>query len=757
MSSVKKTFYVMPLSKSGSPIQNKVEYPDRESTKIVREGESATFYVQKKGDQISYFVKFHMNSLGVYYTFEVYLDGQHLLITEIISNKLKLIIQACDESGTVYGNQKITIANDVVQLTNENGFIIDFGSENISIVEDDYHIKYIYSGTTKIARCLNDYAFAIPIENFVAEFYTASFWKKSINQFRVVSTNILQKLELNISDTSYYDQITSTKKNIFYLEQTLYPSKVGIISYDRDLRKLYFYDITSSGLTLIRTIDVSTFQSPRDTRIRFHENLSGFCANTNSIVFDTEIDNWRGYSDVDGKFIVRLPLLDINGPNNVEDNLTGDFGSIKTIMSDFGSMWFVQKIWGHSDQDMFHRRLHLQGVLADITESYYNGRYVPSDCDQWSVFSKVVGTSGRFVFVSAYVSYDDDDYAEFCGYRKSMFRVYESDDFYGSRLLRSEERSVDYGFLFSVGQEIDGVVTYSLWSEAYHYLLSIRRCIVHNGKIYCFIHTSSGPLCDRNMIRVYDFTTYEILTEKILTEDGIYLGYQFIEYISWNDQMIFAISLIPWSRGNLLYLFLDADTLEDVVFPSIPHEFFNLSIFNYTDLNTKFVTDINQARSEATPIVRPFPYHSSYSQPISFLGFSPKLSVFAHAHLYNWCVPNKKMAHIKENTSLNQFQYNILYYQDVLAIFDCLDTDDDEIDRAINLWKESPGHWSALMEYENLSIGWSVATFPSSVTELQIGPGLYINGSYTTNWTTYTIPEESIGKLRIMCAVLAAG
>jgi hypothetical protein len=755
------TIQAMPVNFEGKPIINKVEYPNRLGKLVFsKQNQSGTIYIQRNdGKFLSHKIGFRMKKPDwVFYYFEVYLDDVHLSIDDIIDEKLKLIFQQCDQEGVLVGDG-FCIANDVVQGGNTKGFIFDLGDESLIIKEDENHHRKIVLSDKGTLFLLNDYSFILKIPApTVGDHYKGVCWKKSINQFRVTSSIVLTKISRDMSSFAgeMIYGLSNEEKNIFKLKRTIWKTRLGFVEiYEPGILDFYelFADKPPSKLKTTNFEGIFDPNNPSHHPFDPFKNIGMFCLNTNSFPCSVRMKNWRGYGDVNGLFPVRFPLLDINLPNRIENDLIGTFGT-EARFSEFGMMGYNTTLWANSDDDFFFKYLHSQGSFTDITESTYSGSsYYPSDYNQWTTLCIVLGFSGAYVFLQGYVSYDSSYWTEFFGYYHSTFRMYRLDDIGASGFWREPERSIDHGYFYDIGKEID---SYTEWSGIPGQLQQNHDELWYGPDSVCFVHNGKIVLFRSHDIRIYDFSK-SVLLKEIPYDVPEETSPGFVEYVEWNNRMIFVVYFDSWTV-NPFVSFFDADTLDPINDPpqGINDGFSPFGIFNFVEFETKLVRDLNYYRSIQPPIYRSFPSHDPYYQPISFLGFSIKLCAFAKTHI-EWCIANNKMAHIDKNDTLNHYSWNLLKFQDVLAIFDVQETDDDEVEQALNLWKTSPDHWASLMNYDNLSVGWYIGTFPKSTTEIQIGPGLHLGGtSYTTDWTKYVLPEGSIGKLRIICVVLAA-
>ena len=200
-----------------------------------------------------------------------------------------------------------------------------------------------------------------------------------------------------------------------------------------------------------------------------------------------------------------------------------------------------------------------------------------------------------------------------------------------------------------------------------------------------------------------------------------------------------------------LMVFYDIDTLDVVETFDIPDAFVPPMLLpgGAEERQSSLVVNVPILPKAVLRILAYRYVTNSNIDEMRIINYSSVASKAAQEHA-NWCVENGRCSHDGLNgewSHLRLYKYGILNTSENLVIV----YTGAPVEEAIAAWKSSPGHDANLLYPTDEGVGWGMATYPVSCTEIIAGAGTYIpsTGGYTTGDTVFLVPEEYRGRMKI--------
>jgi uncharacterized protein YkwD len=126
----------------------------------------------------------------------------------------------------------------------------------------------------------------------------------------------------------------------------------------------------------------------------------------------------------------------------------------------------------------------------------------------------------------------------------------------------------------------------------------------------------------------------------------------------------------------------------------------------------------------------------------------------------DYLIANSRLEHLDANGdafAVRAQDAGLFKAGEIMAAVYTLGSYNLDVDQAYVSWKQSPHHYSEIINTIYNCIGWADGFYPETVTSIITGAGQYIpeTGTYTTEETSVDIPEEMLGKLRLFVVVFS--
>ncbi len=508
------------------------------------------------------------------------------------------------------------------------------------------------------------------------------------------------------------------------------------------VRKLHFY--TESGKEA-KTVDLNAVLGdiPHDNLYHLGMAVIGGGANQNAIVIHPYIQYWRGYTDFAGNYPVMVPI-DVFDVETVRKDLVGMFitgdAPRDCHLSPGGTLMNETLVYtGSSHWDMAIGYLLGQNVSGFVTQSVDG---YPSDWKNCFVTSNCPCVCGEYL----YLTYSYQGYAELYPSISGLFRVHR-DNVYGLMRLWYADKTLP-----SLYSKMEFVYNYGAETGVPYKLLPFGGYLwwffdgEWRGASYALKFDLSGVLVGRQTVHAWYF-------------------FQSITIVTLKGESLFAIQMnddggdfgsVPYSPMYLMRPGTTQDAFEIV--EAYAQDGRSMVCVNKPKTN-HMLKRINSLRVSLPAEARDMIYHAPYSQPYGAVGFNQELSDIAKDHL-TWCASNCRLSHEDANGNTVVFRtapHGYWVAGEVLAYVQAQTDSSAEVDAVVDGWISSPNHYLVLTQFEHIQMGYSVVTLPATCTTLTLGPGMYVNGTYTTTDTTITIPADQRGKIRLYAAIFSGG
>lgn len=262
--------------------------------------------------------------------------------------------------------------------------------------------------------------------------------------------------------------------------------------------------------------------------------------------------------------------------------------------------------------------------------------------------------------------------------------------------------------------------------------LSINQILYTDGKVYIFFNYDQITLGNTVYIKVYDYVTSECVLVKAISGTYDFARAGFINYR--NVEYLYYATIDTWGTEEISPIYLaDIKTLETVyqlALPNVGDPNFVLANMPTTDV---VVDKHNQIRADNPQITEDRNYPHCY-----YLGKSEVCRIIAQKHL-NWLIANNRFSHDGENGSSpidRGEQYGIISCNENIG------SSYDGVMSAIDGLCESPNHFANIINTRWSSMGWASGRYAPGVSEITLGPGMYVDGGYTTTDTTLEINPD---------------
>lgn len=519
--------------------------------------------------------------------------------------------------------------------------------------------------------------------------------------------------------------------------------------------EFYDYNDKDESVTLIRRVDARPYLHGSVSEQNRGISIIDVCQDANMLIICGCVTDWRGY---------------VLEPENVLYGLVNQYTDV-AIPIDFYGLDRMDKGLATSwllTEPLAQQVYSDDGMQVSITNRIYQGYCIYFDLPLYKLENDVlmqqiatnmqavaIGICGDKVF-RCVIKYDSQGHSTGC-YAQITPVVYTGGPYLAQKFL--------------------GMNTYDNAHEWFSY--NTLQVVAYDNKFYVFSGGDVGLDLLPMGLTVFDMDLNVVHESTLDLPDAVGKGMSRIKvsYLKSQAYMIFRIgtfnNLSDPSPTTSPCFFLNPDTFiieKSVSLPfssRIPTVYENNWVSSFAPpafiaINaprTNYLLEkINEYRFTDSGRSFYYPSFGTYHQTVKHLGYSRRLERMAKDHA-TWCTSTGRVQHEGADGRLStarclDYGFRYLCVGENLAFINTLDfpTRESQLDEALRLWKESPGHNYNLIAQDSTTMGFYASMYPESVHELIIGPGLFNpqTHQYTVTPETITLPPEEYGKLMII-------